>query len=97
MENEYKTMVKMSSLLIISKHMYTSCRSVLRFRWFSVHHVLFIVKPYFIYCNIIWGNTFTTYLKKLEKLQKKSLGPLYRTDRISVCLTKCKFIPKYCR
>ena len=28
-----------------------------------------IVKPYFIYCNIIWGNTFTTYLKKLEKLQ----------------------------
>ena len=32
-----------------------------------------IVKPYFIYCNIIWGNTFTTYLKKLEKLQKKIL------------------------
>ena len=32
-----------------------------------------IVKPYFIYCNIIWGNTFTTYLKKLEKLQKKLL------------------------
>ena len=32
-----------------------------------------IVKPYFIYCSIIWGNTFTTYLKKLEKLQKKIL------------------------
>ena len=31
------------------------------------------VKPYFICCNIIWGNTFTTYLKKSEKLQKKIL------------------------
>ena len=25
-----------------------------------------IVKHYFIYCKIIWGNTFTTYLKKLQ-------------------------------
>ena len=34
-----------------------------------------IVTPYLIYmyCNIIWGNTFTTYLKKLDKLQKKIL------------------------
>lgn len=32
-----------------------------------------IIKPYFTYCNIIWGNTYKSYLEKLVKLQKKIL------------------------
>ena len=30
-----------------------------------------LIKPYFTYCLTIWGNTFKSYLKKLETLQKK--------------------------
>ena len=36
-------------------------------------HLLYytFIYPYLGYCNIIWGNTYTTYLSKLQVLQKK--------------------------
>ena len=50
--------------------------------------------PYFTYCNIIWGNTYKTYLSQIEKLQKKIIRiitcskyrahtlPLYNENRL---------------
>ena len=32
-----------------------------------------LIKPYFTYCLTIWGNTYKTYIKKVETLQKKIL------------------------
>ena len=39
-----------------------------------------LIKPYFNYCIIIWGNTCKTFLKKLETLQKKILRILTFSD-----------------
>jgi len=53
-----------------------------------------LIKPYLIYCNIIWGNTYTKYLNKVNILQKKIIriitfsgfnthtGPLFRKLKI---------------
>ena len=27
--------------------------------------------PYLIYCNLVWGNTYSTSLEKINRLQKK--------------------------
>ena len=32
-----------------------------------------VILPYLTYCNIIWGNTYKSNLKKLETLQKKAI------------------------
>lgn len=50
--------------------------------------------PYFTYCNIVWGNTFKTYLSQVEKLQKRIIRiitcspyraytyPLYKENKL---------------
>ena len=39
-------------------------------------------EPHINYCNIIWGNTYGTHLKKLESLQKKIIRATYGLSQI---------------
>ena len=43
----------------------------------SIYNTL--IKPYFTYCLIIWGNTYKTYLDKLFLLQKKVVRIITRS------------------
>ena len=39
-----------------------------------------LIKPYLSYCLIIWGNTYKSYLRKIENLQKKVLRIITFSD-----------------
>lgn len=39
-----------------------------------------LIKPHFIYCNIVWGNSFKTYLHKLHLVQKRIIRIITRSE-----------------
>ena len=39
--------------------------------------------PYFIYCVLIWGNTFSTYLDSLVKLQKRAIRTICGENKLA--------------
>ena len=41
------------------------------------------VYPYYNYCISVWGNTYTTYLDPLAKLQKRAIRIIASTDRLA--------------
>ena len=59
--------------------------------------------PYLSYCNIVWGNAYSTYLSKLLRLQKRAVRIVENTDfraptscifkRLQIL--KCRSIHKY--
>ena len=70
-------------------------------------HLLYytFIYPYLGYCNIIWGNTYSTYLSKLVILQKKIVRLIanlrfraHTSDsfkKLKILSIKCKSIYKY--
>ena len=58
-----------------------------------------LVLPYFQYCNIAWGNTYPTNLKKLTVLQKKAIRRISHSSpraRTSPLFTKLNLLNLEC-
>ena len=61
------------------------------------------IYPYLIYCNVVWGNTYKTYLEKITLLQKRviriiaGVPRLFSTDPLfsQMDMLKCGCINKY--
>ena len=41
------------------------------------------IYPYFTYCNVVWANTFETYLDPLVKAQKRAIRTISFSDRLA--------------
>ena len=41
------------------------------------------IYPYFSYCIPVWGNTFTTYLNSIYKLQKRAVRMIVGANRLA--------------
>ena len=56
-----KKLMKSSAIISKSRHYINM----------NTHKLLFMVYPYLIYSNIIWGNTYKTRIQRLINIQKR--------------------------